>query len=120
MSDVVTLAKKLKLFSDHWHPRTVARMDDYLVKLAKVLGEFVWHTHDDQDELFLVIDGELTIKLPDSEVSLSAGDLYVVPKGLEHCPVAENEVSLLVIEREDTAHTGDVVSEKTVADHEWI
>lgn len=120
MSEVVNLAEKLKLFADHWHPRTVARMDGYLVKLAKVQGEFVWHTHDDQDEMFLVIEGELTIKLPDFEVQLSSGDLYIVPKGVEHCPVAEQEASLLLIEREDTAHTGDRITEKTVAEHEWI
>jgi mannose-6-phosphate isomerase-like protein (cupin superfamily) len=95
-------------------------MDGYLVKLAKVQGEFVWHTHQDQDELFLVIEGELTIRLPEGEVVLRPGDLYVVPRGVEHCPAADEEVSLLLIEREDTKHTGEVLTGMTVAEHEWI
>ncbi|HUF53933.1 MAG TPA: cupin domain-containing protein [Dehalococcoidia bacterium] len=120
MSEVIALAEKLQQIAEHWHPRTVARLDGYLVKLAKVQGEFVWHTHDDQDKLFLVLEGDLTIQLRHGEVLLRPGDLYVVPRGVEHCPTAENEVSLLLIEREDTKHTGEVVSEKTVAEHDWI
>jgi mannose-6-phosphate isomerase-like protein (cupin superfamily) len=117
---VVRLAQKLALVEDHWHPRVVARMDGYLVKVVKFAGEFVWHTHDDQDEMFLVVDGDFAIKMRDGEVRLSAGDLFVVPKGIEHCPVAEREVSVLLIERDDTDQTGGVASDKRADAQEWI
>ena len=102
----VTLSEKLKLIADHWHPRIVARVDGYHVKLVKVKGEFVWHAHDDQDEMFLVLDGNIVIRMRDGDVSLSAGDLFVVPKGVEHCPSAEDEASLLILALDDTDQTG--------------
>ena len=107
----ITLSDKLKLIADHWHPRIVARVDGYYVKLVKVQGEFVWHAHDDQDEMFLVLEGDIVVRMRNGDVSLSAGDLFVVPKGTEHCPVAENEASLLVLGRADTDQTGGVASE---------
>ncbi|MCI0832266.1 MAG: cupin domain-containing protein [Chloroflexi bacterium] len=116
----VTLSEKLKLIADHWHPRIVARVDGYHVKLVKVKGEFVWHAHDDQDEMFLVLDGNIVIRMRDGEVSLSAGDLFVVPKGVEHCPFAEDEASLLILARDDTDHTGGVASALRAEDQEWI
>ncbi|MEK7248469.1 MAG: cupin domain-containing protein, partial [Chloroflexota bacterium] len=110
MSEVVNLSEKLKLFADHWHPRIIAQVDMYFVKLARVKGEFVWHNHQDQDEMFLVVSGEMTIKMHEGNVHLNEGDLYVVPRGVEHCPEAAEEASILVLERVDTPHTGDVVS----------
>ena len=83
--DAVDLAEKLSLFSDRWSPKVVARVNDYEIKLVKIQGEFTWHSHVDTDELFLVIDGELTIQLRDGDVQLRAGQLYVVPRGVEHC-----------------------------------
>ena len=117
---LVTLSDKLKLIADHWHPRIVARVDGYNVKLVKVKGEFVWHAHAGQDEMFLVLKGEIVIRMRDGDVSLSAGDLFVVPKGTEHCPFAENEASLLVLARADTDQTGGVASELRAEDQEWI
>ena len=108
---VVDLHEKLSRFSDHWSPKVVARMNDYEVKVVKLQGEFTWHTHDDTDELFLVVDGELTIQLRDGDVTqdvtLGPGQLYVVPRGVEHCPVAEGEVSAVLIEPADVVNTGD-------------
>ena len=116
----VTPSEKLKLIADHWHPRIVACVDGYYVKLVKVKGEFVWYAHADQDEMFLVLKGEIVIRMRDGDVSLSAGDLFVVPKGTEHCPFAENEASLLVLARADTDQTGGVASELRAEDQEWI
>jgi mannose-6-phosphate isomerase-like protein (cupin superfamily) len=104
---VVDLAAKLAQFSDHWSPKVVARMNDYEIKVVRVQGEFTWHSHDDTDELFLVVDGRLTIQLRDGDVTLGPGQLYVVPKGVEHCPLAEGEVSALLIEPAGVVNTGD-------------
>ena len=112
---VVDIARKLELFSEHWSPKVVARLNDYEIKLVKVKGEFVWHTHDDTDELFLVIEGSLTIQLRDGDVTLGPGQLYVVPRGVEHCPTAEGEVSAMLIEPAGTVNTGDVRDELTAA-----
>ena len=107
MTAVVDLAAKLVQFSDHWSPKAVARMNDYEVKVVKLQGEFTWHTHDDTDELFLVIEGELTIQLRDGDVTLTKGQLYVVPRGVEHCPKADGQVSALLIEPAGVVNTGD-------------
>ena len=106
MNHVVDLADKLGLFSEHWSPKVVARLNDYEVKLAKLKGEFVWHTHDDTDELFLVIAGELVIQLRDRDVVVRAGELFVVPRGVEHCPIATDEVHALLIEPAGVVNTG--------------
>ena len=105
--DVVDLAEKLSLFSDRWSPKVVARVNDYEIKLVKIQGEFTWHSHVDTDELFLVIDGELTIQLRDGDVQLRAGQLYVVPRGVEHCPRADGEVHALLLEPTGVVNTGD-------------
>ena len=120
MSGGIDLREKLASFDELWHPYIVAQVDGYHVKLAKVRGEFVWHAHDEQDEMFLLLDGELTIRMRDGDVTLSEGDLLVVPRGVEHCPVSEKGASLLLLERADTAHTGHVESELTVSQQEWI
>ncbi len=116
----VTLSEKLKLIADHWHPRIVARVDGYHVKLVKVKGEFIWHTHADQDEMFLVLEGNIVIRMRDGDVSLSPGDLFVVPRGTEHCPFAEHEASLLFLARADTDQTGGLASELRAEDQDWI
>jgi mannose-6-phosphate isomerase-like protein (cupin superfamily) len=121
----VDLADKLGLFSERWSPKVVARLNDYEVKLAKLEGEFVWHTHDDTDELFLVIEGSLTIGLRGasgvrSSVSLRPGQLYVVPRGVEHCPVADGKVSVLLIEPAGVVNTGAAGGDLTAADDDSL
>jgi len=103
----VNLAEKLAGFSEHWQPRTVAEFNGHDIMVAKVQGEFVWHKHDDTDDLFLVLQGELTIELRDRSVTLRPGELFVVPKGVEHRPVAKEEVHMLLIESSGTPNTGD-------------
>jgi mannose-6-phosphate isomerase-like protein (cupin superfamily) len=105
--DAVDLVEKLSLFSEHWSPKVVARLNDYEVKVVKLRGEFVWHKHDDTDELFFVISGELTIRLRDRDISVRPGQLFVVPRGVEHCPVAGEEVHALLIEPTGVVNTGD-------------
>ncbi|MDX1520406.1 MAG: cupin domain-containing protein [Anaerolineae bacterium] len=107
MNDKINLAQKLSQFSDHWSPRTVAQLNDLDVMVVKVQGEFVWHKHDDTDDFFLVLDGQLTIRLPDREVTLEPGELFVVPRGVKHQPYAEEEAHLLLIEPSGTPNTGD-------------
>jgi len=103
----VDLAAKLSRVSQHWSPKVVARLNDYEIKVVKVQGEFVWHSHDDTDELFLVVDGELTIQLRDGDVVLRPGQLFVVPRGVEHCPRADGEVHAVLMEPTGVVNTGD-------------
>jgi mannose-6-phosphate isomerase-like protein (cupin superfamily) len=103
----INLAAKLAGFTEHWQPRTVAEFNGHDVMIVKAQGEFVWHKHDETDDLFLVLRGELTIELRDGSVTLRAGDLFVVPSGVEHRPVAKEEVHLLLIEPSGTPNTGD-------------
>lgn len=108
--DPVNLAQKLAMFSEHWQPRTVGQFNGHDLMVAKVLGEFVWHQHDDTDDLFLVLKGRLVIELRDRRVTLEPGDLYVVPRGVEHRPVAPEETHLLLVERTGTPNTGDAAT----------
>ncbi|HLF55267.1 MAG TPA: cupin domain-containing protein [Thermoanaerobaculia bacterium] len=108
--DPVNLAAKLATFSEHWQPRTVAQFNGHDVMVVKVRGEFVWHAHPETDDLFLVLRGRLTIQLRDREVRLGPGELFVVPRGVEHRPVAEEEVHLLLIEPSGTPNTGDAAT----------
>lgn len=103
----VNLKEKLSTFSDHWSPRIVAEFNGHDVMVVKVKGEFKWHSHPDTDDFFLVLKGELTIKLREGNVHLREGEMYVVPKGVEHCPVAQGEAELLLIEPYGTPNTGD-------------
>jgi mannose-6-phosphate isomerase-like protein (cupin superfamily) len=107
MPDAVNLAQKLSLFSDHWAPRIVAALNDYDVKVVKVKGEFVWHDHHDTDELFLVLRGHLRIELRDGAVDLAPGELYVVPRGVQHRPVAAEECEILLVEPRGVVNTGE-------------
>ena len=105
--NAVNLASKLATFAEHWQPRTVTQFNGHDVMVVKLKGEFVWHSHPDTDDFFHVLKGVLTIKLRDGDVVLRPGDLFVVPRGVEHCPVAEEEVELLLIEPAGTPNTGD-------------
>ena len=111
--EVVTLQKKFALFHDHWHPRIIASCNDHDVKIAKVKGEFVWHDHTHEDELFMVIKGCLEIHFADHIQEIHEGELIVVPKGITHKPVATEECWILLFEPRETKHTGDIVSELT-------
>jgi mannose-6-phosphate isomerase-like protein (cupin superfamily) len=105
--DKVNLAEKFAAFSEHWSPKIVGAVDDYEIKLVKVEGDFVWHSHAEEDELFLVIEGELTIALRDRDVTLRPGEFFVVPKGVEHKPSAAAECKVLLLERKGAVNTGD-------------
>ena len=107
MPTAISLTEKLAAFSDHWAPKIVAQFNGHDVMVVKVKGEFVWHSHAETDDFFLVLKGSLVIQLTDGEVRLNPGDLYVVPKGVEHRPVAEEEAHLLLIEPHGTPNTGD-------------
>ncbi len=107
MDRPINLAKKLTTFSDHWSPRTVAEFNGHDVMVVKVQGEFVWHQHDDTDDLFLVLRGTLDIQLRDRVVTLGPGEMFIVPRGVEHRPVAREEVHMLLIEPTGTPNTGD-------------
>ena len=107
MDNKINLSEKLAQFGDHWAPRTVAQLNDYDIMVVKVRGEFVWHSHADTDDFFLVLKGQLTIRLRDRAVMLGPGELFVVPCGVEHQPFAEEEVHLLLIEPSGTPNTGD-------------
>ncbi|MCT2591758.1 cupin domain-containing protein [Streptomyces sp. N2-109] len=111
----VNLAERLSQFSELWTQKKVADLNDYEVKLAKLKGEFVWHTHDETDELFLVISGRLTIQLRAGDVVLEPGELFVVPRGVEHCPVADEESAILLLEPAGTMNTGDAGGPMTKA-----
>ncbi len=118
--EAVNLTAKFSQISDHWKPRIVAGLNDLHIKLAKVEGEFVWHSHADTDEFFLVNRGELTIEMRGGSVTLRAGEMFVVPRGVEHRPVASAECEIVMIEPAGTLNTGDAGGERTVAEPEWL
>ncbi|MCB9914178.1 MAG: cupin domain-containing protein [Planctomycetes bacterium] len=120
MSDVVDLARKLARFDETWSPKVVAALNGQHVKLAKLEGEFVWHKHDAEDELFLVLEGELEMHLRDRVEVLRAGQLLVVPRGVEHKPVAHARVSVLLFEPATTLNTGDAEDARRVEAPEWL
>lgn len=119
MDEKVNLAEKLSRFDDPWSPRIVGSFNDCKLQVVKVKGEFVWHSHPDTDDFFLVLKGSMVIQLPGRKVELSEGDLFVVPKGVEHCPRAEEEAHILLIEPAGTRNTGDAAG-ATPADEKWI
>jgi mannose-6-phosphate isomerase-like protein (cupin superfamily) len=114
MLEKVTLADAFARFSEHWSPRIAGQVNDCAVKLVKLTGEFVWHHHEHEDELFLVVRGRLTMRLRDGDVTLGPGEFIIVPRGVEHCPVAEEETHVLLFEPASTLNTGNVRSERTV------
>lgn len=116
----INLADKLGLFTEHWSPKVIAEMNDYQFKLVKVQGDFVWHDHPDTDEAFIVLEGELRIDFRDGSVTIGAGEMHVVPKGVEHKPYAESEVKMMIIEPRGVVNTGDAGGTKTAPDDAWI
>lgn len=116
----INIPEKLALFSDYWNPRIIGELNGQHVKLGKFQGEFVWHKHDDEDELFYVLEGEFTMEFRDKTVELKKGDMLIVPKGVEHRPVAEHEVSVMLFEPASTLNTGNTHDELTRANLEWI
>ncbi len=121
MSELINFKEKFKKFSALWTPKVLGQFDNYHLKAAKMKGEFVWHSHDDADELFIVVEGALTICLRDREILLHSGECFIVPKGVEHKTVAQKEAHVLFIEKAGTVNTGDQkVGDKTVLQEEWI
>jgi mannose-6-phosphate isomerase-like protein (cupin superfamily) len=116
----INLKAKLALFHDHWSPRVVAEMNNYQFKLVRAHGEFVWHKHDETDETFLVLEGEMVINFRDRSVKLSSGELFVVPKGIEHQPIAQQECQVLIIEPRGVANTGDAGGLLSAPQDVWI
>lgn len=112
----INLEEKFSLFGDHWNPKIVGELNGQHVKLAKLKGEFVWHSHRDEDELFFVVRGKLLMKFRDREVTINPGEFLIVPRGVEHCPVAEEEVEVMLFEPASTVNTGDERNERTVAE----
>lgn len=119
-SEKINLKEKYSMFSKHWSPRIIAEMNNYHFKIAKIKGEFIWHDHKHTDETFLVIEGSMILLFREREVHLSAGEMFVIPKGVEHKPYAENECKILVIEPKGVINTGDVRDELTINDELWI
>ncbi|HEY6074974.1 MAG TPA: cupin domain-containing protein [Anaerolineales bacterium] len=119
MIEVIDLAQKFSLFSEHWQPKIVGELNDHYVKLARLKGEFIWHRHEQEDELFLVIQGTLVIRLRVRDLTLHAGQFVVIPKGVEHLPVAVEEAQVLLLEPRSTVNTGELENERTVRS-DWI
>ncbi len=117
----INLGEKYKKFSEHWHPYIVAELNNNYVKLAKLQGEFIWHKHDEEDELFIVVEGTLRMDYRDGRsVAVNPGEILVVPKGVEHRPWTEGEVKIMLVEPKSTLHTGDTIVEQTVTKLDWI
>ncbi len=116
----VNLAQKFNMFQDYWSPKVVGEINDSHVKIVKLKGEFVWHQHETEDELFLVVKGRLLIKLRDQDIYLEEGEFVIIPRGVEHLPVAEEEAHVLLLEPKTTLNTGNVENERTVVDLEHI
>ena len=116
----VSLREKLASLHEHWSPRVIAEMNDYQFKVVKLVGDFIWHDHPDTDETFFVIEGTLRIDLPDGAVTIGAGELFVVPKGVRHKPHADAEVHLMLIEPRGVRNTGNEGGERTAANDVWI
>jgi len=115
MIQKVNLNDKFKLFNEYWSPKVVGELNDSHVKIAKFKGEFAWHHHDNEDELFLVVKGKLLIRLRDKDIHLSEGEFVIIPKGVEHMPVAQEEAHILLLEPKSTLNTGNVIEERTRA-----
>ena len=116
----INFKQKLDRFSEHWSPKIIAQMNDYHFKLVKIQGDFVWHSHADTDEAFIILDGEMSIDFRTGKVDLKAGELIVVPKGVEHKPFAEKECKVMLVEPAGTINTGDTGGDMTAEDNTWI
>jgi mannose-6-phosphate isomerase-like protein (cupin superfamily) len=120
IAEAVDLERKLSLFTEYWSPKVIANVNDYDVKLVKVKGEFVWHRHEDTDELFLVLRGRLRIQMREGAVEIGPGQMYVVPKGVEHCPVADEETHALLLEPRGVVNTGHAGGDLTATHDESL
>ena len=118
--NIINLKEKFSKFSDHWSPKVIAEMNDYQFKLVKIQGEFVWHNHDDTDETFIVIEGEMKIEFENETLQLNEGDMFVVPKGVEHKPWAGNECKVMIIEPRGVLNTGNSEGDLTASNDVWI
>jgi mannose-6-phosphate isomerase-like protein (cupin superfamily) len=118
--NVINFQQKFSLFKEQWQPKVVAEMNDYQFKIARLEGDFIWHDHKDTDETFIVLEGKLRIDFRDGSVDLSAGEMFVVPKGVEHKPFADGEVKLLLIEPRGVTNTGQETSDRTAQNDVWI
>ena len=116
----INLKEKLSKFSDHWSPKVIAEMNDYQFKLVKIKGEFVWHNHEDTDEVFIVIEGEMKIEFENDTIELKEGEMYVVPKGVQHKPYAETECKVMLVEPRGVVNTGNTEGELTASNEAWI
>ena len=116
----INLKSKLELIKDYWSPKVVAELNDYQFKLAKIKDEFIWHEHNDTDEAFIVIEGNIEIELEDSTVELSEGEMFIVPKGAKHKPIARGEAHIMLIEPRNVKNTGDIENELTAKNDIWI
>ncbi len=116
----INLKDKLSKFSDQWSPKVIAEMNDYQFKLVRIEGEFVWHEHDETDEAFIVIEGNMRIDFENSSVELGEGEMYVVPRGVRHKPCAESECKVMLVEPRGVVNTGDVDSDLTAPNDEWV
>ncbi len=120
MVTIINFNEKFARFSEHWSPRIIAQMNDYHFKLVKLQGEFVWHSHAETDEVFIILEGELTIAFRDGAVTLHPGEMVVVPHGVEHKPHAEQECKVLLVEPAGTVNTGDAGGEMTAPNDRWV
>lgn len=118
--DKVNIKDKFSQFNEHWQPKIVGELNGQYVKLAKLKGEFVWHQHESEDEMFMVITGQLLIKLRDRDVILNAGEFFIIPRGIEHIPIAEEEVEIMLFEPKSVINTGDVQDERTLDTTEFL
>ena len=120
MEKGINIAEKFKLFNEHWTPKKIGELNNQQLLLAKLKGEFIWHTHQNEDELFFIIKGSLMIEFRDKKVELNEGELYIIPKGVEHKPIAKEEVHVLLFEPLAIKHTGNIISDVTVETFESI
>ena len=120
MVEKIDIRKKFKCFSDHWSPKVIAEMNDYHFKIARVKGEFVWHNHEETDEAFIIIEGRMKIMLKDKTIDLCEGDLFVVPRGIDHKPIADEECKIMLVEPKGVVNTGKIKNELTAENDIWI
>ena len=118
--NVVNISEKFSLITEQWDPKIIAQLNDYHFKIAKIKGEFVWHSHPETDEVFLVVDGEMVIHLREEDLNLRKGEMCVIPRGVEHKPTAENECQIMMVEPAGTLNTGDTGGERTIEETAWI
>jgi len=116
----INFQKKYSKINEQWSPKVIAKMNDYQFKIAKIEGEFIWHKHDETDEVFIIVEGSMKIEFRDGSVNLKQGEMFVVPKGIEHKPIASKECKIINIEPSGTSNTGDTKSNRTVNGNDWI